>query len=278
MLYGSALHSAHRAPSEAGLALLVRQGLGHESSPIGQHRQPPAQRRARREPQRTMQMLTSGLAAVIMLAICGLTGFFIIADERRGHDADASGRTTGGLTAISSRAVDAVPLSLEEVFPASRIRLVPGSAPYRLQTMHIDHDCAFAAVGALGPVLRDHACNQVVSAGMTAPYGGYQVTAGIFNLADEDDAAQVGAQARQLVEAGDGTFAALAGSLGGDPLNRPPAQVGWHERGHFLIYCVIARPDGHVVRDDDPYAQQITLDLVETYLGEQIVDRRSSLG
>ncbi len=37
------------------------------------------------EPQRPMQLMMSGLAAMIMTAIVGLSAFFIIADERRSH-------------------------------------------------------------------------------------------------------------------------------------------------------------------------------------------------
>jgi hypothetical protein len=267
MLYGVQPRSAHRATPEGGLALLVRPG--QESTPTGQHRQAPPPYRTRREPQRTMQLLMSGLGAVIMLAICGLTGFFIIADERHGHDVPATGPPAGTGRATVTQAMDPTPLTLEEVFPANEVRLVSDPAPYSIGMSHIDTDCATAAVGTLAAVLREHACSQVVRAGMTAPYGGYQVTAGIFNLADDVGAAQVGEQARQLVETGDGTFAAM---LSGP---QPLVQVGWHERGHFLVYCVIARPDGEVVHDDDPYARQITAELVESYLGEQVVGRRT---
>ena len=99
---------------------------------------------------------------------------------------------------------------------------------------------------------------------MTAPYGGYQVTAGIFNLADEAGAAQVGGQVGALVETGGGSFAAMAAGSGPARIRRPrPVQVGWHDRGHYLVYCVITRPDGQPVAADDPYAAAITTDLLE---------------
>jgi hypothetical protein len=129
----------------------------------------------------------------------------------------------------------------------------------------------------MGTVLSDHACSQVVRASMTAPYGGYVVTAGVFNLAEAADAARAGEQARYLVESGGGTFAALAvDTPGTDPLAQPLAQVGWHEHGHYLVYCVISRPDGRVVTDEDPYASRITADLVESYLGRKILGGRAS--
>jgi hypothetical protein len=267
MLYGDPSSPAHRATH------LGRQNLGQESTPTPQHRQAPPPRRVIPEPQHTMQLLMSGLGAVIMLAICGLSGFFIIADERRGHGAEAAGRPAGASRTTGSKALDATPLTLEEVFPATEVRPVLGAAPYAIGMTHIDADCAIAAVGSLGAVLKDNSCSQVVRAVLTAPYGGYQVTAGIFNLADEHGAAQVGEQARQLVESGDGTFAAMASS---GPSTRPLVQVGWRELGHYLAYCVIARPDGQLVRDDDPYARRITVDLVKSYLGEQVVGKRST--
>jgi hypothetical protein len=219
----------------------------------------------------------SGLAAMILLAICGLSGFFIVADERRGHDPKLTGTVPSTGPTIRSRDIDPMPLRLDEVFPGNEIRMVSGAAPYVVGMTHIDTDCDIAATGRLGAVLEDHSCNQVVRASLTAPYGGYQVTAGIFNLADDTGAAQVGERARQLVEGGDGTFAAMsAGGPGTDPLRQPMAQVSWHERGHYLIYCVIVRPDGEVVRDNDPYARRITLDLLESYLGDQILGRRAA--
>jgi hypothetical protein len=279
MSYGP---SSHRATSDGSLALLVKPLLARPGQETGQHRQPAgrsrepgsaSQCREPGEPHHAMQMVMSGLAMVIMLAIGCLSGFFIIADLRRGHDAEAAGTTPP----LGDRVIDPTPLRLEEVFPGTEIRLVPGAAPYLIGMTHIDTDCDIAATGELGSVLKDHACNQVVRASLTAPYGGYQVTAGIFNLADEADAVQVGELAGRLVESGDGTFAAMsAGGSGTDPLHRPLAQVGWHDRGHYLIYCVIVRPDGQVVRDDDPYARRITVDLVQSYLGDQVIGNRSA--
>jgi hypothetical protein len=220
-------------------------------------------------------MLTSGLAALIVFAICGLSGFFVVADERRGH-AEAAERTPAP-DLIKSRSVDPQPLTLQEVFPDPQIRLVPDAASYSVGMTHIDTDCDIAATGRLGDVLSEHACSQVVRASITAPYGGYRVTAGVFNLAEAADAALIGEQARHLVETGGGTFAAMAShGPGTDPLVQPLAQVGWREHGHYLVYCVISRPDGLVVSDEDSFARRITADLVESYLVEEILGRRES--
>jgi hypothetical protein len=213
----------------------------------------------------------SGLGAVIMLAICGLSGFFVVADERRGHSDEA----TRGEPPVDTPAVDATPLRLEQVFPGNTIRMGSDAASYAVAVAHIDEHCDTATVGALGPVLQEHGCSQVIRAALTAPYAGYQVTAGVFTMADAAGAARAAEQARLLVETGSGSFDAFgSATLAATPLDalaRPPAQVGWHEVDHFLVFCVISRPDGAVIRDDDPVARRITVDLVESYLGEQVL-------
>jgi hypothetical protein len=214
-----------------------------------------------------MQLMMSGLGALIMVAICGLSVFFIIAEERRDHGAAAAARQPIGVP--GSPPADTRPLSLEEVFPGPEIRVLPGTGPYLVGMTHIDTDCASATTGLLGGLLDDIGCTQVVRAYLTAPYGGYQVTAGAFNLADPADAVLASGEIGRHVEAGDGSFAAMASV-------QPLAQVGWRDRGHFLLYCVITRPDGQLIRDDDPYARRIAGDLVETYLGETIIDKRGS--
>jgi hypothetical protein len=225
-----------------------------------------------------MQMLMSALGAAILLAICGLSGFFIIAEIRRGH-AEAAGRSLPADPSeiLTTRGADAIPLTLDEVFPAPQIRTVDGAAPYQVEMRHIDTDCNIGATGELGRILADQGCNQVVRASMIAPYGGYRVTTGLFNLTDATGAEQVGTTAKRLVEEGSGTFAAMsADGPGTDPTHQPPAQVNWHEHGHYLLYAVIARPDGEVVHDDDPYARQITVDLIESYLNGQVLAKRAS--
>jgi hypothetical protein len=223
-----------------------------------------------------MHLVMSGLGVLILAAICGLSGFFVIAELRRGHRAEAIAKAPPVVPDVSSRLLDPKPLSLEEVFPNPEIRLVVGAAPYTVDMTHIDTDCAIATTGRTAELLDDRSCSQVVRASITAPYGGYHVTAGVFNLADAAGAAEAGQRLGDLLESGRGSFAAMAdGGPGSDPLTQPLSQVGWREQGHFLIYCVISRPDGQVVRNNDPYAPQITTDLVESYLGSQILGARS---
>jgi hypothetical protein len=256
MLYGTPPRAAHRATAGGGLTLFVR-GIGA----AGQHRSP-----ARRpEPQRTAQLWLQALAALIVLGLTTLTGLFIVADAQRGR-AIATPPAPDG--ALASRAKDAAPLTLSEVFPDRKSVHTP--ATYPITMTHLDTDCASATAGVLGALLAERGCTQVVRAGLTAPYGDYEVTAGLFNLADAAGARDVDDQLRHLVETGDGDLATLPASAAGPPT----LQVGWRAHGHYLLYCVITRPDGRLVTGDDPNAARITADLVDTYLRERVLDRR----
>lgn len=221
-----------------------------------------------------MQLLMSGLGALIMAAICGLSVFFVIADKTRDHGAETAVVPPRPTRDISSQAVDGRPLSLSEVFPDAEIRLADGAAPYRIGMTHIDTDCDIATTGTLGALLADDGCTQLVRAALTAPYGDYRVTAGLFNLPRAAD--RIGDEVSAQVEAGAGSFAAMATGLPGtDAGAQPLTQVAWRSRGHFLIYCVIARPDGQPVRDDDRYAQRITADLIGSYLDTTVIGKRT---
>jgi hypothetical protein len=274
MLYGTPTRAAHRATTDGGLALLVK-----SAGTTGQHRPPPPatgthvrprpQRRAPLEPQRTAQWLAHGLAAVIVLGLVIMIGVLIINDNPPAASAPPPARSLA--EPLSSRTDDPDPLTLHEVFPSPRTVEADG-ASYRVEYRHIDQDCGIAATGALGQVLRERGCNQVVRALLTTPYGGYQVTAGVVNLADATGAADVDSRVRRLVETTDGSFAAM----GANPDAPNTAQVGWHALGHYVLYCVITRPDGQLVSADDPYAARITAELVDAYLGQSVLGRRAS--
>jgi len=281
MLHGAPTRAAHREAAGGGIAMLAR-----PIGTTGHHRHPSAaptprprarlRRRAPREPQRTAQFLTTGLAALIVLALTGMISFFIVAEERRGRAAEAS-TTPVGPGQLDSRSADPAPLTLEEVFPDPAQVRPAGRPAYRITISHIDSECRIAATGSLGVLLEESGCTQVVRASMAAPYGDYQVTAGLFNLADAAGAAAVDERVRRLVETGDGGFAAMAaGEPGAGPADALVSQVGWHSDGHYLLYCVITRPGGRVVSNDDPYAAQITSELVDDYLAGAVLAKRRS--
>jgi hypothetical protein len=239
---------------------------------MGAHARPRPQRRAPREPQRAAQMLSHGIAAMIVFGLVTMVGMLVLGGDRRVPGATAA--PAAGL--LGSRADDPAPLGLQEVFPAAA-ELRVGDAAYRVTMTHVDADCRTAATGALGPVLQEHGCSQVVRAGLVAPYGDYEVTAGVANLADATGAMTVDGRLRELVETGDGSFAAMgSGRPGAEPTPPATSQVGWHAVGHYLLYCVITRPDGQLVTADDPHAAQITAELVDAYLGASVLGRRAS--
>jgi hypothetical protein len=237
---------------------------GTPLAPAGQHRSPSrVRRRAVREPERAAEFLVRGLGGLILLGLLAVTVFFVVAGEHHRDDTPVP----------AAPKVDAEPLSLDEVFPDRELVRPPAAQPYRITMTHLDADCSTATVGALGSLLADHGCDQVIRAGLVAPYGGYQVTAGVFDLADAPGAADVDGKLRHLVETGEGTFATLP-RAGLDPDVLPTSQVGWRTRGRYLLYCVINRPGGEVVPAGDPYAVRITNDLVDGYLGTTVMARR----
>ncbi|GIF12301.1 hypothetical protein [Actinoplanes teichomyceticus] len=256
MRYATPNRSAHRATPALDLTSLVRQ----LTRPVtGEHRpspraRPRTRRHAWREPYPTLHLLTRGLAGLIVLGNCLTLGFLVRAGER--HDPAAADR------GIRSRAADPDPLTVTETFPA-------GAAGYRVAKAVAETDCTVAVTGGLRSALAAYGCSQAVRAALTVP-GGYQVTAGVLNLADSQSATAVAEQIRHLVETGDGGFTGLTGA--------PPAPgtpVGWRARGHYLVYCVIAGRDGRPVTGPDPRPATITGHLLDTYLSDQVLGRRA---
>ena len=252
MRYASPSRSAHRAASTGGLTVLLR------PFPLaaGQHRHRPRRTRVRarprllRDPRLAALLFTEGLAALIVLGIATLVVYVIVTDERRSAGAAET------------------PLAAAEVFPAGELRPAAGAEAYRVRSAEVVRDCAATATGTLRAVLAEQGCASVLRAGLTAPYGDYDVTAGIVQLPDPTRAAAVNEQVRQLVESGDGGFAPIAAEI------EPGAAVVWQVRGHYLMYSVITRPGGEPLPTDDPGARRITAELLDTYLGETVLARR----
>ncbi len=83
------------------------------------------------------------------------------------------------------------------------------------------------------------------------PDGFYVVTAGLLNSSADADERQRNGARRDRQPFYGSTARALAawpvcrrGTGHQRALRRPSAQLGWHARGHFLAYAVIARTDG----------------------------------
>jgi len=275
MRYATPNRSAHRAAPAPDLTFLVRPMVLIRTWLVRQAPRPTAgqhrhhartrvhpgtpvrpRRHAWREPHATMHLLTRGLAALIVLGICLMLGFLIVADERTGPDSQDRN--------IASRAADPDPLTVPETFPA-------GAAGYQVERTAAEADCTVTATGALRSELSGYGCSQAVRAALTVPDGGYRVTAGVLNLADTQSAEAVGDRVRRLVETGDGSF---SGMTGGPTLSGTP--VGWRTRGHYLMYCVITGPGGEPALSGDPRLGQITGHLLDGYLSELVLSRRAA--
>jgi hypothetical protein len=230
-----------------------------------------------RPQKRTWQAFTTGLGIFTMLAVCGLSSFFIVADERQGRDAQASGAAppVPVLRDISSREADPAPLTAAEVFPGSEVAVDPARPAYRVLQTQTDRRCAAAASGEIGTLLTDLGCDQVVRGTLRAPGGGYLVTAGVFNLDDVDGANWAREKIKSMVDGGRGRFRGLVAGAGTAPVALSSARVGWHVRGHYLVYCVTARADGRPIAASDAQAERILSDMLELYLRGTVIEKRA---
>jgi hypothetical protein len=253
------------------------------TTPAGSPPRPSEPDVARVEPRthsrRTYQALLTGLGVLVLLAICGLSSWFIVMDETKG--ADSRDAVTPGPTAvprdITSRQADTKPLTEKEVFPQGEIVINPVEPPYKVLKTSASKDCRSAAAGEVAKLLNDLGCNQVVRGTLRSPTGAYLVTGGIFNLEEKAGAEFAREKIRPLVNGGKGRFNGMVAGKGTEPIALASAHVGWDIRGHYLIYCVIARADGKDFADADPYARQILFDIVEMHLRDKVLEQRATV-
>lgn len=215
---------------------------------------------------------------VALLSVCGLSSFFIVADERQGRDAIASGAAppTAVPRDIGSRDVDPEPLSVAEVFPGNELAVDPAQPAYRILRTAASRDCRGAATGRVARLLRELGCSQVVRGTLRSSDGTYLATAGVFNLSDAEGAEWGREKIKPMVEAEQGRFQGLLAGRGTEAIALSSAQVGWDVRGHYLVYCVIARADRKPIADGDPRVGQILTDLLEAHLRGTVLERRAT--
>jgi hypothetical protein len=235
--------------------------------------------RIRKPHSRIWQATLAALGALVVLTVCGLSGYFIMIDEQAGTGAQANGATPA-VTAvprdITSREADPAPLTEAEIFPSNKqIVIATDQPPYQVLRTQIGTDCKVAATEELAKKLAEAGCNQVVRGTMKSPNGQYLVTGGIFNLASQTAAEQLHEAVKPLVDGKKGRFTGLSAGAGTDPIVLSSTHLGWDVRGHFLIYCVIARADGKEFAQGDPYAKQIIFDIVELHLRNNVLEKRA---
>ncbi len=225
-----------------------------------------------------MQLVMTSIAAAIMLGVCGLSGFIIVADERHGRRVTTASAPPAKLVDyrdISSRVVDPDPLTVDEVFPRSELPI--GDRTYRVEMTHSDSDCPIATSGEITTLLDTLGCTQVIRATLHAPEEGYVLTTGVFNLADEPGATLAHEQVKAMLDGGRGRFSGMTAGAGTEALGDAPAQFGWHTRGHYLAYCVLVRADRQPIADGDQAARQILYDAVQLHLREGVLGRRAGV-
>jgi hypothetical protein len=228
---------------------------------------------------RRWQAVLAGLGVLVLLAVCGLTSYFIVLDERAGTDAanGASAPPSVLPRDITSRELDRRPLTVAEVYPGAEVSVVTGQPAYRVLKTQAATDCRVAATGDLSKQLVQAGCSQVVRATLKSPTGAYLVTGGIFNLATQTAAERVHDAVKPVIDAKRGRFAGLVAGKGTEPIVLSSTHLGWDVRGHFLVYCVIARSDGKPFAANDPYAKQIIYDIIELHLRNSVLERRATV-
>jgi len=211
-----------------------------------------------------------------VLALCGY-GTYLVAAEDPPEVATAEQPAAAiVLRELTSRADDPRPLTATEVFPGPVVVTWPAGSTYRVLRVQALDRCAVAAEGGVVVLLDTAGCSQVVRATLRSPDGFYVVTAGLLNLADAAGAQAVHSGIRSVLDAGTGRLRGLPAGTGTGALARDTTQLGWHVRGHFLAYAVIARSDGGEIYPADPDARQILSDLIEQYLHTRVLDHRAA--
>jgi hypothetical protein len=215
---------------------------------------------------------------LVLLGVCALGTYFMVKDEGPGK---VPAKQTSAAAPppkprdISNRTVDPQPLTEQELFPGPQLTVAGSGQPYQVLKTQQSPDCKVAATDDLGAKFVQLGCNQVVRATLKSPNGQFLVTAGIFNLPDETNAKQAYEAVKPTVDAQKGHLIGLPAGQGTDAIMRAPTHLGWFVRGHFMAFCVIARVDGQAIPADDPYAQQIATDLVETHLRDGVIGARA---
>ncbi|MEE6260395.1 hypothetical protein [Plantactinospora sonchi] len=212
----------------------------------------------------------------MLLGLCGLSGYFVLADQGYGEDsrpADGAAAPAGPRD-ISSRAADPTPLTVEEVFPGKQVVVDAEESAYPVRKTQVSEDCELVADGEIRELLLSLGCSQFVRATVLSPPETYVATAGIVNLADQAGATSAHEKIKPIVDGKKGRFLGMAAGKDTESVESRSAQVGWHVRGHYLIYCVVARTNGGTIGTDDPFARQVMLDMIEVYLRGKVLDRR----
>ena len=208
------------------------------------------------------------LAVAVLAGVCAAGGYIMFTHPGPTGSAGTAASAQPKPRDISSRAVDAAPLTEAEVFPKPTVP--PGYQLLKTQA----GDCAPAAVGEPTKVLATAGCTQLVRATLVSADKVFVVTAGLLNLATQGSAQQANDALGTAVGAQKGRFTGFDAGGPSAVFAKAATQLGWDARGHFLGYCVVARVDGKPLDGTDPAAKKVIDDLVEKYLLGTIVQAK----
>jgi hypothetical protein len=225
---------------------------------------------------RRWQLALATLGALVLVTVCGLGSFLIMKDEKQGDAQPTEPAPTAVARDISTRAADPSPLTANEVFPAKKISIPGTPEAYEVIKTQATKDCRVAADGGLRKLITSLKCSQVVRATLRSPTKEYLVTGGLLNLETAAGAQQAKDKMQSMVDQNTGRFLGFVASKQTEPLALSATHVGWDTRGHYLVYCLIARADGKEFANDDPYARQILYDIVELHLRNTVLEKRAT--
>jgi hypothetical protein len=215
----------------------------------------------------------TAIAVVVVLATCGLGSYLLVRDDSTAVGADTQVTPPVPTRDITDRELDPEAMSIKDVFPDDEMRAEDPTIPAypMLGEPQLVKDCRLAATSEVGKLLRKLGCNQVIRATFASPDKAYMITAGVFNLRDDEAAIQAHEKIPQLVDDGKGRLSGFVAGASTRVMGRAPTYLTWYPQGHFLVYAVIARKNGRALADDDPNIKVIVYDVVEKYLRDRVI-------
>jgi hypothetical protein len=206
-----------------------------------------------------------------VLLIGGGAGWYFLRDSNTPPGAGQDSR-------IADQKVDPVPLTAAEVFGSGAIPAAKGGARYKVVKTQATTDCKTAAAGDVVAVLTAAGCTQVVRATLMSPDNAFVITAGIFNLADGTKAGKASAATKAAFDAQKGRFGGMVAGGATNVINRAAANVAWQVRGHYLMYCIVAKADGSRIAASGSPTDVVTKDVVHGYLDGVVIHKRATGG
>jgi hypothetical protein len=216
------------------------------------------------------------IATVVVLATCGFGSYLLVRDGSDDVGANPIANNGPEYRNIDDRKADATPLTAADVFPTDTITPADaGVAPYkRIGNPQVEKSCRLAATDAVGTLLVNEVCTQVVRATFMTPDGSFIFTTGVFNLKDASAAKNVRDQLSTAISPTSRlTGYIIESDKRTQVLGIAPTNIAWDVRGHFLLYTVIARADGKAIPSDDAQVKVIVYDVLSVYLRKTVMDR-----